>query len=226
MSDHDDAKAAIVGSGAILDRRADVVLEAPSLIGQGYMRYERFELSINRGDESALLQRRDVLRASRVAALLPVDLERGQLVLIRQFRLAAHLATGRGEMVEIVAGRIEPGEAAAAAARRECMEEIGVVPGRLVELYSVLPTPGLTDEIVTFFLGFVDAAQVPARAGAAEEAEDTRPFVVSIDDAVTVLEQGRVANGLLVTALQWLALHHGRLREYFDRAGEVDQAAT
>jgi ADP-ribose pyrophosphatase len=213
MSDHDDAKAAIVGSGAILDRRADVVLEAPSLIGQGYMRYERFELSINRGDESALLQRRDVLRASRVAALLPVDLERGQLVLIRQFRLAAHLATGRGE-------------AAAAAARRECMEEIGVVPGRLVELYSVLPTPGLTDEIVTFFLGFVDAAQVPARAGAAEEAEDTRPFVVSIDDAVTVLEQGRVANGLLVTALQWLALHHGRLREYFDRAGEVDQAAT
>jgi ADP-ribose pyrophosphatase len=43
---------------------------------------------------------------------------------------------------------------------------------------------------------------------------------------VTVLEQGRVANGLLVTALQWLALHHGRLREYFDRAGEVDQAAT
>jgi ADP-ribose pyrophosphatase len=225
MSDHDDAKAAIVGSEAIVDREADVVLEAPSLIAQGYMRYERFELSINRGEEPALPQRRDVLRASRVAALLPVDLERGQLVLIRQFRLAAHLATGRGEMVEIVAGRIEPGEAAAAAARRECMEEIGVVPGRLVELYSVLPTPGLTDEVVTFFLGFVDAAQVPARAGAAEEAEDTRPFVVSIADAVAALEQGQVANGLLVTALQWLALHHGRLGEYFDRAGVVDPSS-
>ena len=205
---------------AIADRAADVALGAPSLIGRGFMRYERFELSINRGDEPALLQQRDVLRANRVAALLPVDLERGQLVLIRQFRLAAHLATGRGEMVEIVAGRVEPGEAASVAARRESMEEIGVVPGRLLELYSVLPTPGLTDEVVTFFLGFVDATQVPARAGAAEESEDTRPFVVSIDDAVAALERGQVANGLAVTALQWLALHRERLRDYFDRAGE------
>jgi ADP-ribose pyrophosphatase len=212
MTEHDDAKP------AIMDRKADVTLQAPSLIGGGYMCYERFELSIHRGGEPALRQQRDVLRANRVAAVLPVDLERGQLVLIHQFRLAAHLATGRGEMVEIVAGRIEPGEDASVAARRECLEEIAVAPDRLVELYSVLPTPGLTDEVVTFFLGFVDAAQVPARAGAAEENEDTRPFVVSIDDAVAALEQGQLANGLMITALQWLALHRGRLREYFERA--------
>jgi ADP-ribose diphosphatase len=213
MNDEEDARPAIA------DRGADVAIEAQSLIGRGFMRYERFQLAIDRGDEPALLQQRDVLRASRVAAVLPVDLARGQLVLIRQFRLAAHLATGRGEMVEIVAGRIEPGEAAAEAARRECMEEIGVVPDRLVELYSVLPTPGLTDEVVTFFLGFVDAAQVPARAGAAEENEDTRPFVVSIDDAVAALDQGQVGNGLMVSALQWLALHRERLSDYFDGAG-------
>jgi ADP-ribose pyrophosphatase len=224
MRDHDDEKPAIANREAIRDRTADVVVQAPSPIGHGFMRYERFELSIARGDEPALVQQRDVLRAGRVAAVLPVDLARGQLVLIRQFRLAAHLATGRGEMVEIVAGRIEAGEAAADAARRECMEEIGVAPDRLVELYSVLPTPGMTDEVVTFFLGFIDAAQVPARAGAAEESEDTRPFAVSIDDAVAALEQGRIANGLAVTALQWLALHHAHLRDYFDRAGAVDQA--
>jgi ADP-ribose diphosphatase len=215
MSDHDDTKPAIA------DRKADVTLEAPSLIGRGFMRYERYELSVNRDGEPALRQQRDVLSANRVAAVLPVDLERGQLVLIHQFRLAAHLATGRGEMVEIVAGRVEPGEAASVAACRECLEEIAVAPDRLVELYSVLPTPGLTDEVVTFFLGFVDAAQVPARAGAAEEDEDTRPFVVSIDDALAALEQGQVANGLMITALQWLALHRGRLREYFERADIV-----
>jgi ADP-ribose pyrophosphatase len=216
MGDVEDAKPVMA------DREAEVTLEGPMLIGRGFMRYERYELSINRGGEPALVQQRDVLRASRVAAVLPIDLERGQLVLIRQFRLAAHLATGRGDMVEIVAGRVEHGEAASAAARRECVEEIGVAPDRLVELYSVLPTPGLTDEDVTFFLGFVDAALVPARAGAAEENEDTRPFVVSIDDAVAALEQGQVANGLMVSALQWLALHQARLKQYFDRAGEVD----
>jgi ADP-ribose pyrophosphatase len=215
MSDNEDV------IPAILDRAADVMLEGPTLIGRGFMRYERYELSINRGGEPPLVQQRDVLRASRVAAVLPIDLERGQVVLIHQFRLAAHLATGRGEMVEIVAGRVEHGEVAADAARRECMEEIGVAPDRLVELYSVLPSPGLSDESVTFFLGFVDAARVPARAGAALENEDTRPFVVSIEDAVAALGQGQVANALLFSALQWLALHHARLREYFDRAGEL-----
>jgi ADP-ribose diphosphatase len=213
MSVNEDAKPAIV------DREAEVTLGAPTPIGHGFMRYERYELSIDRGGEPALVQQRDVLRASRVAAVLPVDLGRGQVILIRQFRLPAHLATGRGDMVEIVAGRVEQGETAVTAARRECMEEIGVAPDRLVEMYSVLPTPGLTDEYITFFLGFVDAAQVPARAGAAEENEDTRPFVVSIEDAVAALGQGRVANGLLVSALQWLALNRGRLKQYFDRAG-------
>jgi ADP-ribose pyrophosphatase len=216
MNDNKDAKPVIA------DRACDVTLEGPELIGHGFMRYERYQLAIDRGGEPALVQQRDLLRANRVVAVLPVDLARGQIVLIHQFRLAAHLATGRGEMVEIVAGRVEHGEAASAAARRECVEEIGVAPDRLVELYSVLPTPGLTDEYVTFFLGFVDAAQVPARAGAADENEETRPFVVSIEDAVAALDQGQVANGLMVSALQWLALHHARLKEYFDRAGEAD----
>jgi ADP-ribose pyrophosphatase len=212
MSHDDEAKPVIA------DRKSDVTLSDPSVVGRGFMTYERYEISIQRDGEPPLVQQRDVLRASRVAAVLPVDIERDQIVLIHQFRLPAHLATGRGEMVEIVAGRIEQGEAASFAASRECLEEISVAPDRLVELYSVLPTPGFTDEYVTFFLGFVDATKVPARAGAAEENEDTRPFVVSIDDALAALDQGRIFNGLLVSALQWLALHRSRLREYFDSA--------
>jgi ADP-ribose pyrophosphatase len=203
---------------AIADRAAEVTLSTPTLVGNGYMPYERYDVAIGRDGEAALQQRRDVLRAGRVAALLPVDLARGQVVLLHQFRLTAHLATGRGEMVEIVAGRVDHGETPLAAAGRECVEEIGVTPTRMIELFSVLPTPGLTDEYVTFFLGFVDASQVVARGGLVGETEDTRPFVVSIDQAIAALEQGTVANGLMVSALQWLALHRHRLQEFHDKA--------
>lgn len=204
--------------GPIADRAADVTMSAPTPLGRGFMSYERFDIAVARNGEAPLRQLRDILRANQVAAVLPVDLARGQIVLIRQFRLPAHLVTGRGEMVEIVAGRVDEGEAAIAAAARECVEEIGVAPSRLLELYSVLPTPGLTDESVTFFLGFVDASKVPTRGGLDHESEDTRPFVVSIDEAVAALEHGAVANALLVTALQWLALHRDRLQDYFNRA--------
>jgi ADP-ribose pyrophosphatase len=211
MSGRDD-------SDAITDRAAEVTLSEPSSIGHGYMRYERFEVAVPRDGEGALQQKRDVLRAGRVVAVLPVDLARGEIVLLRQFRLAAHLATGRGDMVEIVAGRVDGDESTAAAASRECFEEVGLTPDHLVELYSVLPTPGLTDEFVTFFLGFVDASKVLARGGLAGETEDTHPFVVSIDAAIVALDHGGVANGLMVSALQWLALHKDRLQEFYDTA--------
>lgn len=202
----------------IADRVADVALSPPTVVGQGFMTYERYDIAIIRDDDETLRQTRDILRASKVAAVLPIDLERGKIVLIHQFRLPAHLATGRGDMVEIVAGRIDDGESALSAAARECQEEIGVMPDHLVELYTVLPTPGFTDEYVTFFLGFIDSTKVPARAGLAGEAEDTRPFVVSIDAAIAALNEAAVFNGLMVSALQWLALHRDRLQDYYERA--------
>jgi ADP-ribose pyrophosphatase len=202
----------------IADREADVTVASQSMIGRGYMPYERYEISIARPGEPPLLQQRDMLRAASVVAVLPVDLARQQVVLLHQFRLSAHFATGRGEMVEIVAGRIDDGETRATAARRECEEEIGVTPERMAELFTVLPSPGLTDERVTLFVGFVNASKVPARSGLAGENEDTRPFAVSIDDAISSLERGTAANALLVTALQWLAIHRAELTDYFNRA--------
>jgi ADP-ribose pyrophosphatase len=202
----------------IADRPADVAVSAPTVVGHGYMSYERYDIAVIRADDETLRQRRDVLRASHVAAVLAVDLSRDEIVLLRQFRLPAHLATGRGEMVEIVAGRVDDGESAMAAAARECHEEIGITPDRLVELYSVLPTPGITDEYVTFFLGFVDSSKVPQRGGLVDEHEDVRPFVVAIDAAIAVLDQGQVFNGLMISALQWLALHRDRLQDYYERA--------
>jgi ADP-ribose pyrophosphatase len=202
----------------IADRKANVTISAPLLIGQGFMTYERYDVSIGRDGEPPLLQQRDVVRASHVAAVLAIDLARNAVVLIRQFRLPAHLATGRGDMVEIVAGRVDHGETPAAAARRECIEEIGVAPERVAELFSVLATPGFTDEYVTFFAGFVDSAAVLTRGGLADENEDTHPFVVSIDEALAALDRGKVANALLYTALQWLALNRERLQQHFSRA--------
>ena len=194
----------------VADDRADVVISGREVLADGFRRYERFY--VIRSNENAP-RSIDVLRSGPAAAVLPVDLSRDEVVFLRQFRLAAHLANGNGNLVEIVAGHVEANEQPAETARRECVEEIGVAPDPLVELFSYLTTPGICDEEITLYLGVVDASRVPERAGAAAEHEETVPIRVPIDTALAALANGTVRNGPLIIALQWLAFHRGRLSD-------------
>jgi ADP-ribose pyrophosphatase len=200
----------VLPANPIADDRADVVIAGREVLAEGFRRYER--LRVRRSGEN-VPRPLDVLRTGPAAAVLPIDPGRDEVVLLRQFRLAAHLANGRGNLVEIVAGHVEADEQPAEAARRECVEEIGVAPGLLVELFTYLTSPGMSDEEITLFLGVVDASGVPERAGAAAEHEETVPMRVSIDAALAALAAGTVRNGPLIIALQWLALNRGRLSE-------------
>ena len=197
--------------GPIADAPAEIAISHRDVLGEGFRRYERVWVAPTHAPGAG--RRHDLLRAGPAAAVLPVDLKRDEIVLIRQFRPAAQLANGKGELIEIVAGHVEPDEAPAATARRECVEEIGVAPEPLIELFSYLTSPGLCDEEMTLFLGVVDAARVPARAGAAAEHEDIVPVRASIDAALAALSGGAIHNGPLIVALQWLALNRGRLAE-------------
>lgn len=197
----------------LTDLPADVTLSAPELLAKGYRDYLRYRVTLKAEGKAALVQTRDILLGGKVVAVLPVDLARQEVVLIRQFRLPAHLATGKGEMIEIVAGRVDPGEPLADAARRECAEEIGVAPSALVALFSYLTTPGVTDEEVTVFLAAIDASQVPRHSGFAPEGEQIETLRVSFDDAAAALAGNGMHNGPLVIALQWLALNRERLAE-------------
>lgn len=209
-----------MGPDQFADEAASVVLSEPVELGRGYQSYERFVAHIARTGEAPLVQQRDILRGGRVVGVLPIDLVRGEVVLLRQFRLAAHLATGRGDMVEIVAGRLEEGEDPADCARRECAEEIGVAPSALVPLFALMPTPGITDEQAQLFAGLVDAGQIVERGGVDHESEETRPFRVPITAAIATAGSGRITNALLIIALQWLALNHSRLGAMFQTPAE------
>jgi ADP-ribose pyrophosphatase len=81
----------------------------------------------------------------------------------------------------------------------------------LVELFTYLTSPGLTDEEITLFLGVVDASQATLAGDAEREASAL--LRAPIAAALSALAAGSVRNGPLVTALQWLALNRGRLAE-------------
>lgn len=194
-------------------RPGEVSVEGPDLLHDGYRRLEGWTVTLDGGRRGEIVQKREVLRGGPCVAVIPVDLARGELVLIRQFRVAAHIATGAGDLVEVVAGRVEPGEALEPAARRELLEETGLSARGMTRLLSFLPSPGVVDEHATLFLASVDASALPDDAGAPDERELTRPFAVPIDEAITALGDDRPKNAYLLIALQWLALNRDGLEE-------------
>lgn len=193
------------------DGPAQVVLSPPHVRARGFLGYETYKITLSHAGGTHPPMERDVVRMGAVVGILCVDPTRGQVVLIRQFRLAAHFATGRGDMIELPAGRVEAGEDPEAAARRECAEETGLVPTRMRLMFEVMPSPGVLDEYGTLYLADVDASHLPERAGLDGESEVTHPFALPLDDALRLLEGGRCVNGYLVMALQWLALNRARL---------------
>ena len=195
----------------IADRAVKVDVADAGLLAKGFREYRRYQVTLTAEEGARIEQSRDVLAGGLVVAVLPVDLARDEIVLIRQFRLAAHLGNGKGDMVEIVAGRVEAGEAAAVTAGRECQEEIGVAPAALAELFSYFTTPGVTDEQITVFLAAVDATKVPARTVTGDE--HIRTMRVPIDAALAALARNAIRNGPTIMALQWLALNRARLGE-------------
>lgn len=153
--------------------------------------------------------RREIMRARDAVAVIAWDPRLARLVLIRQFRVAAHLANGRGMTVEVVAGLIEGDEETTV--RNELREEAGLEATRLERLVTTLTSPGMTDERLSYWFAEVDAANLVERAGLEEETEETFPFTCTLDEALAAVDGNAVSNGIAMFAILHFARHFERL---------------
>lgn len=193
---------------------AELELLAQETVYRGYFRVERLTLRHRRHDggwtEPYL---REVFERGHAAAVLPWDPARDRVVLIEQLRPPVLLAGLPARQIEIVAGIIEPGEDAAAVARRELVEEAGLEARELAFLFRHLPSPGCCSETIQVFLALVDAGTVGGHYGLAEEHEEIRAFALPAQEAFRWVAEGRIENATALLALQWLQLHHAALRQ-------------
>jgi ADP-ribose pyrophosphatase len=181
---------------------------------QGFFRVDRYRLRhrLHDGGWGPIIER-EVIERRPAAGVLLYDPDRDAVVLVEQFRLPAHLAGFAAWQVEIVAGLLDPGETAAEVARRETREETGLDPiGELVPMHRYLTSPGGTTETVSLFCARVESAGAGGVHGLAEEGEDIRVLVLPYAEAMEMIREDRIANGLAIIALYWLAAHRDELR--------------
>jgi len=90
----------------------------------------------------------DFVQHPGAAAVVPF-LDADRVLMIRQYRFV----TG-GEILEIPAGKLDPGELPEVCAARELVEETGYRAGRLEKLGAIWTSPGFTDEIIHLYAAF------------------------------------------------------------------------
>jgi ADP-ribose pyrophosphatase len=191
-----------------------IAINERETVYRGFFRVDHFLLRhrLFAGGWSAELSREVFLRHD-AAGILLYDPQRDEIVLIEQFRLAAHLAGFAAWQLEIVAGIIDSDESAAAVARREAEEEAGLaVIGEVVPIHRFMTSPGGSTETVDLFCGRVDAGAAGGIHGLADESEDIRAVVKSYAEAMGLLNAGKIENGYTLLALHWLAANREALR--------------
>ncbi len=89
---------------------------------------------------------REVFHHPGGAAVIPLFPE-DEVLLVRQFRYPM-----QESLLELPAGKIDPGETPETTAHRELAEEVGYTSGRLTKLAEFYTTPGFCNEKLFLFL--------------------------------------------------------------------------
>jgi ADP-ribose pyrophosphatase len=131
----------------------------------------------------------DMVRHPGSVVLLPMQ-DEGRIVLIRQYRYALDRW-----IWELPAGSLDAGEDPAAAAARECEEEIGLIPGRVEFAGAWYPTPGFCTEVMNYYrLADLRAPTAGDPEAHKDEDEDIRVHVFTLDEARAMVCRGDVVD--------------------------------
>jgi nudix-type nucleoside diphosphatase (YffH/AdpP family) len=137
------------------------------------------------------------------AAVLPYDAERKVALVVRQPRTGPLYCGFDPHLVEAAAGMIDPGEAAAGAAVREALEELGVRLAGVEPVVAAWSMPGVSSERIHLFLApYTLADRVSPGGGVADEGEEIEVLELPLRTLVGQADSGALTD-IKTLALVW-----------------------
>lgn len=163
-----------------------------------------FEWRRNNGEWQT--QHRESYDRGNGATLLPYNLARRSVILVKQFRYPAYVNGYDDLLIEAAAGLLDnasPEERI----RAEAEEETGYRLRDVRKIFQAFMSPGSVTEILHFFVAEYDASmRIGAGGGHPDEGEDIEVLELSIDEALAMIADGRIVDAKTIMLLQYAAL--------------------
>lgn len=141
---------------------------------------------------------REVVKHNGAVAICALTPDQ-QVILVKQYRKALEQ-----ELLEILPGKLEPGEDRESAAMRELEEETGYKAKKLTLIGEVYGTPGFSNEKISVY--FADNL-VEGKVNLDED-EFVEKVLYSLDDVKKAVEARTIEDAKTFIAFQHLLLHY------------------
>ena len=175
-------------------------------LSNGHLKLNAVAFDWRREDGQWQSQTREVIDRGGAATLLPYNLNRRSVVLVKQFRYAAYANGYDGLLIEAAAGLLE-GASAEERIRLEAEEETGYRLHDVQKIFEAFMSPGALAERIHFFVAeYEPAMRVGAGGGLPDEGEEIEVMELSIDEALAMIEDGGIIDGKTIMLLQYAAL--------------------
>ncbi|MTI82784.1 MAG: NUDIX hydrolase [Firmicutes bacterium] len=134
---------------------------------------------------------REVVEHTGAVAIVALTTDE-EVLLVRQYRYPA-----QRELMELPAGKLEPNEKPLECAKRELMEETGVVAGRWQELYAFYSTPGFSNEKLYLFM----AKDLTFKEQHLDADEFVEMKKVSLQRALGMIKEGQINDAKTIVGI-------------------------
>lgn len=174
------------------------------LLSDNWYVLKKIEFEQQRKDGSWQTQTREVYDRGNGATIGLYNLAKRTVILTRQFRLPAFVNEHDGYLIEAAAGLLDnasPEERI----RLEAEEETGYRVKSVRKVYEAFMSPGSVTERLHFFVGeYHPEDRISAGGGLAEEGEDIEVLELPFDQALAMIDDGRIMDGKTIILLQYL----------------------
>jgi nudix-type nucleoside diphosphatase (YffH/AdpP family) len=184
-----------------------VLVRDVELLASGWHVLRRTTYDYQHSDGHWSTEARETYDRGNGATILLYDTVRRTVLLSQQFRYPVYVnGHPDGMLIEAAAGLLDDDDPETAI-RRETSEELGVEVGELTHVFDVFMSPGSVTEALHFYAAPYSARdRTTAGGGVAEEGEDIVVLELSFDEALAMIEDGRIADAKTIMLLQWAAL--------------------
>jgi len=177
------------------------------LLSDNYATLKDTTFEWRRGNGEWQTQTRETFDRGNAATLLPYNLRQRTVVLVRQFRYPAYVNGYDDLLIEAAAGLLDR-ESPEIRIRAEMEEETGYRLGEIRKIFEAFMSPGAVTEKLHFFVAeYQPDMRISSGGGIASEGEDIEVLELPIDQALTMIGDGRIVDAKTIMLLQYAALH-------------------